>query len=171
MTSYNAALDQAILAAVAELKGSPTEPQISCPGPLEDNVPSEKFVGTTAKNFCNDVMGDLSRSIGPTGYDIYGNKIPVLKALAASDNALLKRKPPVSLDAYKDFRFFLQYEFQQGDCSVAKEDLCTNAYRKLVQSECKFSTHSLRHVAALYAMKDNKWQYSFRLITTCTRWQ
>lgn len=104
-------------------------PVTSCPGDIT-NVPSEFFLDKTSKAFCDEVMGDLGSTHGPKAYDIQGNKIPLLT----------KRSPPENIDNYQDYQFFLEYEKQDGDCLVEKEDLCRSAYQELVRSNCKFCT-------------------------------
>ncbi|KAL9615937.1 MAG: hypothetical protein Q9160_009137 [Pyrenula sp. 1 TL-2023] len=117
---YDAIFDQVILKALDELGKKPEDPVIDCPPPF-GKVPSKWFVDDTAKNFCNDVMGNRKSRAGPTGYDIDGNKIPIRKqAKLPSDGrlrkrtTLTKRTPPVSKDDYKDFKFFLGYEPKDG---------------------------------------------------------
>lgn len=129
--------------AIAEALGAieestPKEPVIECPGGLS-NAPSEFFIKQTSKSFCEDVMGNLDSSHGPTAYSIKGDKIPILK------NKLLqvtKRSPPENIDNYGDYRFFLSYEKKDGECLVDKEDLCRNAYENLVHSNCEFPIYT-----------------------------
>ncbi|KAL9110258.1 MAG: hypothetical protein Q9227_005165, partial [Pyrenula ochraceoflavens] len=141
-SNYDVIFDQVILKALDDLDKKLEDPVIDCPPPFGE-VPSQWFVDDTAKNFCNSVMSNRESHAGPTGYDIDGNKIPLLKeAKLASDGklrkrtTLTKRTPPLTKDDYKDFKFFLEYEPEDGECLVPDDDLCRNAYRTLVQSNC-----------------------------------
>jgi hypothetical protein len=126
----------------------PKDPKTDCPGAIT-NVPSQFFVDETSKHFCELVMKDLNTNVPPAGvaYDIHGNNIPILKSkLAAAPEAkreLQERSPPEKADNYLDYKFFLGYEHEDGECLVPKDDLCKNAWTKLVQSPCKCQILSL----------------------------
>ncbi|KAF1829315.1 hypothetical protein BDW02DRAFT_561370 [Decorospora gaudefroyi] len=116
----------------------PEEAKTSCTGDISA-VPSEFLVDKTANGFCEDVMNNLDSDITSTAYDIDGNKIPLLSQFQAEVNArraLLRRSPPEKSENYKDYKFLLSYKHEDGDCLLPKEDLCKNAWRKLVSSPC-----------------------------------
>lgn len=110
-----------------KLGKAPAEPKTSCKQPLS-NAPSKWFDQIT-KTFCPVAM-DQKNGYGPTAYDIYGHKIPILK----------KRTPPESQSSYKDYKFFLQWAPKKGkeECLLPKDKLCTEAFDRLVKSNCKW---------------------------------
>jgi hypothetical protein len=143
--------DQAVLDAIGGNSDVPTGPikteiKAECPGGLS-NVPSKFFVEETSKNFCEEVMKDLNTNVSPAGtaYDIKGSKTPlaqsklavVAEAPAVRRHVLQERSPPEKADNYLDYKIFLGYEHQDGECLVPKDNLCKNAWTKLVQSNCK----------------------------------
>ncbi|KAM0332536.1 hypothetical protein ACHAQA_002819 [Verticillium albo-atrum] len=142
VTYVDVEIEQAVIAVTNALKDKPQVPRIECPNDIS-NVPSKYFVEKTSPGFCGDVMSDLASERLPTAYDIYGNKIPLLKAVVAAVDSndltrryLGKRSPPTNPDNYLDYRFFLSYTPGSGDCLVPKEDLCKNAFEELVKSNC-----------------------------------
>jgi hypothetical protein len=138
---------QAILDAISELEKEPKGPITSCPGPI--SPASSKFlVDKTSNEFCEEVMKNLDSDFGPTAYDIDGNKIPLLKTVklegGTAKRALRKRSPPENSESYKDYKFFLSYKHEDGECLLPKEDLCKDAWRKLVTSPCKSTPPNAR---------------------------
>ena len=132
--------NQAVLEALSDLAKLPAEnkePGIRC-DESGSAVTSEFLVEKTANGFCADAMKDLNNNAGPTAYDIDGNKLPLLK-LATVEGGLTKRRvaPLEKTETYKDYKFFLAYKHDVGECRLPKEDLCKNAYRKLVASKCE----------------------------------
>lgn len=135
ISTQNADFQQVIEEALAAIDEEPPEAITECPGDFSP-VPSEFFLDHTSKGFCEEVMKDLEKSRPPVAmpYTIYGANIPHLR-LRGTD--MIKRTPPENIDNYADYLFFLGYEHQDGECLVDKEDLCRNAYEKLVRSNCK----------------------------------
>jgi hypothetical protein len=129
--------NQAISQALDDLTKEPKESETLCNGKVSD-VSSEFLADKTANSFCADVMKNPNNNAGSTAYDIDGNKIPLLK-LAKVDGSLTPRRlaPQEKPDNYKDYKFFLNYKHEEGNCRLPKEDLCKNAYRKLVSSKCE----------------------------------
>ena len=123
----------AAIAAIKKPKPKP-EPKVECPGD-PSAVPSKFFLDQTSKDFCKTVMEDLkqSRGSGLSVYDIKGNKIPNLRRRGGS---VIERSPPENIDNYGNYRISLGYDPKDGECLVDKEDLCRNAYKTLVQSNC-----------------------------------
>jgi hypothetical protein len=134
-------IHQAILDALSVLENQPKEPQTSCPDLDISPVSSKFLVDKTANGFCEEVMKNLDSDFGSTAYDIDGNKIPLLKSVKdkgdAARRALTRRSPPENSENYKDYRFFLSYKHEDGDCWLPKEDLCKDAWRALVRSPCE----------------------------------
>ncbi|RYP81621.1 hypothetical protein DL770_005829 [Monosporascus sp. CRB-9-2] len=132
-------LHQAVLNAMEEIEEAPKESAIGCPGGIS-NVPREFFLYKTSKGFCEDVMKDLGAELPPTAYDINGNKTPILNLANqkgdGAKRALLKRSPPENSDNYLDYKFFLSYSPEDGECLVPHEGLCRNAYDPPVKSNC-----------------------------------
>ncbi|KAF2703709.1 hypothetical protein K504DRAFT_485513 [Pleomassaria siparia CBS 279.74] len=142
ITVSDANLHQAVLDAISELDKLPKEPEepnISCPGDISP-VSSKFLVDKTANGFCEEVMKDLNSNFGSTAYDIDGNKMPLLKTVkgegGVARRALQRRSPPEKSDYYKDYKFLLSYKHEEGNCLLPKEDLCKNAWRALVRSQC-----------------------------------
>lgn len=138
---YSSDWDTLIDQANQELLLQVAEPKTDCPPPF-GTVPSMWFVDQTDGLFCSDVMSDLSKHWGPTAYDVYGFKIPIRKDEDVSKkkrSTFSKRSPPVNIDNYNDYKFFLEYEPQDGDCLISQDDpdFCINAYTALVKSSCE----------------------------------
>jgi hypothetical protein len=151
VTFADARFQQAILDAMSELEKRPKEPETGCSDDIS-SVPSKFLVDKTASGFCEEVMKNLDSDFGSIGYDIDGNKIPLLKSVKgdAARRALLRRSPPENSENYKDYRFFLSYKHEDGGCLLPKEDLCKDAWRTLVRSPCKLApliTYPALHIA------------------------
>ncbi|KAH8693476.1 hypothetical protein GQ44DRAFT_744569 [Phaeosphaeriaceae sp. PMI808] len=129
---------QAVLEAIKDLEQKPREPETQCPGDISP-VSSKFVVDKTTKSFCEGVMKDLKTDVTSVAYDIDGNKIPLLKMVKVANEArsdLYKRSPPEKSDYYNDYKFFLSYKHDDGKCLLPKEDLCKNAFEKLVGTQC-----------------------------------
>jgi hypothetical protein len=141
ITYYDTNFHQAILDAFSELQKQPNEPHTACPNLDISPVSSKFLVDKTANGFCEEVMKNLDSNFGPTAYDIDGNKIPLLMTAKAEEDsarrALVRRSPPENSENYKDYKFFLSYKHEDGDCWLPKEDLCKDAFRALVSSPCE----------------------------------
>ena len=140
VTFSDADVHQAILDALSVIEKQPKEPTSSCPNEISP-VCSKFIADQTANGFCEEVMKNLDRDFGSTAYEIDGNKIPLLKSVKVKGDAarcaLLRRLPPGNSENYKDYRFFLSYKHEDGDCLLHKEKLCKNAWRRLVSSPCE----------------------------------
>lgn len=117
-------------------KSNKPKPKTECPGDASD-VPSKWFLNQTSVDFCKVVMGDLKKPRPSRVYDVRGNSLPRLKSRSHGGTMVDKRTPPENIERYKDYRVTLMYEPLEGDCMVDKENLCKNAYEKLVESNCK----------------------------------
>lgn len=131
-TLFQIDIQQGIWDTQEEIDNTPTNPTTNCVLPLSE-VPSKYFVAV-ASGFCA-YAGDLKSSVGPVGFDIYGNKIPIMKEVTH----FKKRTPPTTPDTYKDFKFFLSWTPASGICLLNQDTLCTDAYNTLVQSDCKYT--------------------------------
>ena len=117
------------------------KPKTECPGDPTD-LPSEFFLDQTSTDFCKKVMEDVGKPRENYSYDVKGKRLEDKKR-RRSTTWVTKRSPPVKTDSYMDFRINLSYKPQDGDCLVDEKDLCKNAYRKLVESNCKFQQEGI----------------------------
>ncbi|KAK2024426.1 hypothetical protein LX32DRAFT_705555 [Colletotrichum zoysiae] len=147
-TIFDVNFNQAILGAIEDLSKTRQQPKVDCPGKTS-YVPSEFFVSKTSTNFCGEVMKNLTQEVTDNGvaYDIDGNQVPILKLaqvmgeLGASKRSLFGRAPPEKSNSYRDYKFYMSYIPMYRECLVPKEDLCKNAYERLVRSPCKCGTN------------------------------
>ncbi|TEA14156.1 hypothetical protein C8034_v003723 [Colletotrichum sidae] len=127
-TIYDVNFNQAVLNAVEHLSKDPEQPITDCPGGIS-NVPSKFIVEKTSRNFCNEVMKDLSKELADAGtaYDINGNKVTRLKMSKAmeqtvqSKRSLSTRTPPERSDSYRDYRFYFSYMPKGGNGEIVFE--------------------------------------------------
>ncbi|KAF2220086.1 hypothetical protein BDZ85DRAFT_204310, partial [Elsinoe ampelina] len=145
ITLSDSVFKQAVLAALDSIDAAPKESILDCP-PNISKVPSKFFLEQTSIKFCAQVMGSLDSAWGPRAYDILGDEIPLLKKVMASQvsgRSLFRRTPPEKAESFLDYRFHLAYEPKEGECSVPRDDLCKNAWDKLVKSKCGSNHGSL----------------------------
>ncbi|KAK2043256.1 hypothetical protein LZ31DRAFT_595781 [Colletotrichum somersetense] len=142
-TIFDVNFHQAILGAVEDLSKTQQQPRFDCPG-KPSYIPNEFFVSKTSTKFCGEVMKNLTQEVTDAGaaYDIDGNQVPILKLaqvvgdLGASKRSLFGRASPEKSDSYRDYKFYMSYTPMHRECLVPKEDLCKNAYERLVRSPC-----------------------------------
>ena len=141
VTPYFQEYQQTIWAATKDLHEAKPEVRVTCDSAIS-NAPS-KWFGDITKNFC-PLANKSELGTGSIAYDVYGNKIPLLKNKVATKtpiegrSLLYERTPPEYQENYKDYKFFVSWEPAKGDCVLPKDTMCVDAYKKAVQTNCEF---------------------------------
>ncbi|GJN81399.1 hypothetical protein PLIIFM63780_004933 [Purpureocillium lilacinum] len=139
VTPYFQEYQQTIWAATKDLHEAKPEVRVTCDSAIS-NAPS-KWFGDITKNFC-PLANKSELGTGSIAYDVYGNKIPLLKNKVATKtpiegrSLLYERTPPEYQENYKDYKFFVSWEPAKGDCVLPKDTMCVDAYKKAVQTNC-----------------------------------
>lgn len=174
-TLVDAGFHQAVLDALQDIRNTPREPRVECPGELT-NVPSKFFLENTSKDFCQTVMSDLKARRELTPYDINGNRKPILQAALATQeqmgHALTGRSPPENIKSYGDYTIFLSYAPLDGKCLVDAKDLCRNAWDRLVRSNCKYMSSAfdfIRPRSLSKTLKTHQLMCDFQAVQTKDR--
>ncbi|KAF4450512.1 hypothetical protein F53441_6367 [Fusarium austroafricanum] len=126
---YDLEFDNMIRAALGRLDkpdepDKPEEPKITCPNQFS-NAPSQ-FFGKIADGFCGYIKDNMDQENKNLPFDIYGGKIAP---------KLVRRAPPEKEEYYKDYVFFVSWIPKEGECLMNKDSMCTEAFKKLVNSQ------------------------------------
>jgi hypothetical protein len=106
------------------------EPQIVCPNKFSQ-VPSE-FFGETADSFCGDIKDNFDNENKDVPYNIHGAKDD---GPSRRSWKLFRRAPPEKPDYYDDYTFLVSWIPKEGECLAKSDNMCTRAFKKLVQSQ------------------------------------